>query len=92
MIVRILHKGQYRVSGVELDRLNAIDEKIVTAVAAGDEATFTKLLKELISAVATHGTPVPIDEFVESDVILPAEDATLEEVQDLFTGEGALPG
>jgi hypothetical protein len=92
MIVRILHEGQFRVSGAELDRLNEIDEKIVTAVAARDQATFAKLLKQLVHAVREHGEEVPIDEFVESDVILPGEDSTMDEVEHLFTGEGALPG
>jgi PspA-Associated protein len=92
MIVRILHEGQFRVSGAELDRLNEIDEKLVAAVAARDQTAFTTLLKQLIHGVREHGKAVPVDEFVESDVILPGEDATMDEVEDLFTGEGALPG
>lgn len=92
MIVRILHEGQFRVSGAELDRLNEIDEKIVAAVSVRDEKTFASLLKQLVHSVREHGKEVPIDEFVESDVILPSEDATMDEVEHLFTGEGALPG
>ncbi len=92
MIVRILHEGQFRVGGADLDRINEIDQQLVDCVSAHDEASFTRLLKQLIDTVKEHGKPVPVDEFVESDVILPAEDATLEEVEDLFTGEGAIPG
>lgn len=92
MIVRILHEGQFRISGADLDKLNEIDEKLVTIVSDGDEAKFRTTFKQLIDTVRQHGTLVPIDEFVESDVILPDEDATMEEVRDLFTGEGALPG
>ena len=39
------------------------------------------------------GTPVPDDELVDSDLILPDVDATLEEVQELLSGseEGLVP-
>jgi hypothetical protein len=33
-----------------------------------------------------------VDELVESDLMLPAPDTTLEEAQFLFVGEGLLPG
>ena len=35
---------------------------------------------------------VPVDELVESDLVLPEPDITLEEAEELFTGEGILPG
>lgn len=92
MIVRILHEGQFRIKGADLDKLNDIDEKLVGCVAAGDQEKFGILLKQLIGTVKEHGTPVPVDEFVESDVILPPDDSTMEEVEHLFTGEGAIPG
>jgi hypothetical protein len=92
MIVRILHEGQYRIGGADLDRINAIDEKLVSCVADGNEQEFSKLLRQLILTVREHGKPVPVDEFVESDVILPPEDSTMEEVEHLFTGEGIVPG
>jgi len=92
MIVRILHEGQFRIRGDDIDKLNEIDDKLISCVAAGDQTKFSVLLKQLIDTVKDHGEPVAIDEFVESDVILPAEDSTMEEVEDLFTGEGAIPG
>ena len=92
MIVRVLHEGQYRISGADLDHINAIDQQLVDCVAEGDGASFGRLLRQLVQTVRERGTPVPVDEFVESDVILPAEDSTMEEVKDLFTGEGLVPG
>lgn len=92
MIVRILHEGQFRLKGADLDTINEIDQQLVDCVAAGDEKAFSRLLKQLLDTVKQHGIPVPVDEFIESDVILPSEDATLAEVEDLFTGEGAIPG
>lgn len=92
MIVRVLHEGQYRISGADLDRINAIDQQLVDCVADGNEQEFGRLLRQLIQTVREHGKPVPVDEFVESDVILPAEDSTMDEVQHLFTDEGLVPG
>ena len=92
MIVRILHEGQFRISGADLDRLNEIDQQLIDCVAAGNEERFSVLLTQLVQAVREHGKPLAVDEFVESDVILPAEDSTMEEVQHLFTGEGLVPG
>jgi hypothetical protein len=42
--------------------------------------------------VREKGTAVPVDELVESDLVLPDRDLTLEEAEELFVGEGLLPG
>ena len=92
MIVRILTEGQYRIESGHYDDLNTLDNAIVEAVAARDETRFRTLLNELLETVRRHGIPVSPDEFVESDIILPPPDTTLEEAQHLFTGDGLLPG
>ncbi len=92
MIVRILTEGQFRIEGHLFDTLNALDNAIVEAVAAGDEERFRALLNELLDTVRQHGLPVSPDEFVESDLILPPPDITLDEARSLFTGDGLLPG
>lgn len=92
MIVRILTEGQYRVESALYDQLNALDNALVEAVAQRDENRFRALLNELLDTVRRHGIPVSADEFVESDVILPPPDTTLEEAEHLFSGDGLLPG
>ena len=92
MIVRILHEGQFRIKGEDLDTINEIDNQLVACVAEGNEQSFSDLLQKLVQTVRDHGQPVPVDEFVESDVILPAPDSTMDEVQHLFMGEGLVPG
>ena len=59
---------------------------------ACDRAGFSELLGRMLALVREHGRPVPVDELVESDLMLPAADLTLEEAQVLFVGEGILPG
>jgi hypothetical protein len=92
MIIRITTEGQYNLSGSFVDQLNEIDNQLVEAVEAADRRGFDNLLKQMLDVVREHGSPLPEDELVESDLILPAPDTTLEEAQVLFVGEGLLPG
>ena len=91
MIVRILTEGQLDLPGSFFDDLNALDNKLVEVVELADVDQFSTLLKEMLDMVRDNGKPVPLDELVESDVVLPAPDITIEEAGDLFTGEGLLP-
>jgi len=65
---------------------------LVEAVEAADRSSYDTLLKKMLDLVRTEGSPLPVDEIVESDLILPESDLTLEEAQVLFVGEGLLPG
>ena len=92
MIVRISSEGQYNLPGSYIDQLNLIDNELVDAVEAEDQAAFETLLKRMLDLVRENGEPVPVDELVESDLILPEPDLTLREAEELFVGEGLLPG
>lgn len=92
MIVRISSEGQYNLPGSFIDQLNEIDNELVEAVAAEDQDAFETLLKRMLDLVRDNGAPVPVDELVESDLILPEPDLTLLEAEELFVGEGLLPG
>ncbi len=92
MIVRISSEGQYNLPGSFIDQLNEIDNALVEAVAAEDQGAFETLLKRMLDLVRDNGTPLPVDELVESDLILPEPDLTLLEAEELFVGEGLLPG
>ena len=92
MIVRISSEGQYNLPGSFIDQLNDIDNELVEAVEAEDQAAYEVLLKRMLDLVREHGSPLPVDELVESDLILPEPDLTLREAEELFVGEGLLPG
>ncbi|MCM8750533.1 hypothetical protein NET02_15410 [Thermomicrobiaceae bacterium CFH 74404] len=92
MIVRISTEGQYRLESTYLDQLNAIDNAVVEAIAANDESRFRTLFQSMLDLVRQHGKPVPPEEFVESDIILPPPDTSFEEARELFAGEGLVPG
>lgn len=92
MIIRITSEGQFNLPGSFVDELNEIDNELVEAVEGANRSGFDTLLKKMLDLVRTQGSPLPVDEIVESDLILPEPDLTLEEAQVLFVGEGLLPG
>ena len=92
MIVRILGEGQFNLPGSVIDDLNDIDNRMVEAVATEDGAQFQSLLNEMFQLVRDRGEPLPLDELVESDLILPETDLTLDEAEHIFIGDGLLPG
>ncbi|HEY3767007.1 MAG TPA: hypothetical protein VGL44_17715 [Gaiellales bacterium] len=92
MIVRILGQGQFRLDDSLLGRLNELDNAVASAVSAGDAALFTSAFADLIGMIESDGVPVPDDELITSDHVLPHVDTTLEEAREAFAGEGAIPG
>jgi hypothetical protein len=94
MIVRILNEGQWRLSDEVMRGLNSFDDAVEQAVASGDQDQLTKALHALLDRTRTAGTRLPDQELEDSDLILPAADSTLEEVQQLLSDseEGLIPG
>jgi hypothetical protein len=92
VIVRILGEGQVDVPDGDLDSLNDLDDALQAAVDGGDEASFTQSLAALLSRVRDVGRPLPDDEIVSSDLVLPSADASLAEVRELLGDEGLIPG
>jgi hypothetical protein len=92
MIVRILTEGQYDVSDEALARLNQLDSEVESAVSAGDVAAFDAALIALLDGVRTVGVPRAADSLDASDVILPPADATIDDVRELLSDDGLLPG
>jgi PspA-Associated protein len=92
MIVRISTEGQYEVSDGDTAGLNELDNEAVSAGEAGDEASFRDVFGRLLDYVRSNGRPVPDDELVGSDIILPPPDVSLQEAQSEFQGEGLIPG
>jgi hypothetical protein len=91
VIVRIAEENQYEFPDDQADRLNELDNQVVEAVEAGDEARFSDLWGQMIELVRSSGRPLADDELVGSDVILPPQDISFAEAAAEFTGEGLIP-
>lgn len=94
MIVRILNEGQWTVPDRILDELNVVDDAIEQAVDVNDQDRLSQALGQLLEKIRAHGEPVPDEDLVDSDLILPDGSATVEEVRDWLTegNEGLIPG
>ncbi|GAA2157854.1 hypothetical protein GCM10009760_60330 [Kitasatospora kazusensis] len=94
MIMRVMGEGQYQVDDDHLNRLNQLDDELLTALEAGDEQQFRAALGTLLGAVKELGTPLPDDSLEPSDLILPDAEATIDEVREMLLGpgEGIIPG
>jgi hypothetical protein len=91
MIVRLMGEGQYRVDDSLLTRLNELDAEVERAVEALDERALWSGLQALADAVRESGVKLADDDLSPSDAIIPPEDLSLEEAQELLSGEGLIP-
>lgn len=95
MIVRVLGEGQWVLSGKYLAKLNSLDEAVGRAVELSDDAALAAALAAMIDLVSTHGTEVPDEELVKSDIILPDTDMSIAELREWLsknqTDEGLVP-
>lgn len=92
MIVRIMGEGQVELSDSHLPELNKLDDDLLAELESADEQAFRRTLTALLNAVRTLGSPLPPDALHPSDLILPAPDATLEEVRAMLNDDGLIPG
>jgi len=91
MIIRLMGEGQYRIEDSLLPRLNELDDKATAAAEAGDEATLDQALDAMFELVRSEGSPLPEDELLPSDALIPPSDLTLEETKQLLSHEGFIP-
>jgi hypothetical protein len=92
MIVRILGEGQLRVDDSATSELNELDAKLEATVERNDEPGFKSALSDLLARVRSIGSPVEPGVLEPSELILPAEGATMADVRKLLAGDGLIPG
>jgi hypothetical protein len=92
VIVRISGEGQFSIDDAATAELNRLDSELEAAVNRNDEAAFTTALHGLLDQVRAQGAALPSDTLEPSDLILPPEDASMDEVREMLTEEGLIPG
>ncbi|MFJ5223872.1 hypothetical protein [Streptomyces sp. NPDC088400] len=91
MIVRIMGEGQVKLADSHFADLNKLDDELLAEVRGGDGDGFRRTFHALLAKVRELGEPLPDDSLEPSELILPAPDATLEEVRELLNDEGLIP-
>ncbi len=92
MIIRILGEGQFDVPDEKVEGLNSLDQAVEASVESGDVQSFSQALAALLHGVRESAVPHEEGSLDASDLILPHAEATLEEVRDLLSGDGLIPG
>ncbi|MDM7934295.1 MAG: hypothetical protein QUS08_02755 [Methanothrix sp.] len=92
MIVRILGEGQFRLDDGLMRDLDEIDNRIVDHVQSGNHQAFRRDMHRLISLIRERGEPLDPLEIVQSSIIAPHEDISLEEAKKIFFGSGIIEG
>lgn len=92
-IVRIMGQGQFTVDARTLKKLNDLDNSIVELVSQerSDDAAFKEKLIQLSQMVVNNGRPLDPKAILQSDIILPSADLSIDEAKRLFRGEGVIP-
>jgi hypothetical protein len=91
VIARLMNEGQYRIDDQLHRELDALDERAVAALEAGDEAELDARLEDMWRLVQERGERLPDDDLSPSELIIPPADLTLEETRELFSEQGLIP-
>ena len=101
IIARVSGQGQFKVNRETLDRINDIDNSIVslfenidTDVDDNSIKTKQKELKEkmtkIINLIKTNGTPLDDKEIIQSLIMIPNPDISIDKAKKIFRGEGII--
>jgi phage shock protein A len=89
IVVRIHGEDQYRLQQADRAKLDQFDADLMAAIRAGDEQQFHNRLHELLGWVHSAGRKLAAQDLSASDLVLPSEDMSFKEAQDLVAGEPA---
>ena len=99
IVIRISGQGQFKVSSDILDKINEIDNSIVTLIesvslGSSDHSLVQKELQskltEIRNLIKSRGQSLDDKEIVESDIIVPDSDLSIEEASKIFKEEGLI--
>jgi len=85
-------EGQWKVADSHFVELNKLDDDLLAEMESGDEDGFHRTLGALLDAVRRLGAPLPDEALEPSELILPSPDASLEEVREMLSDDGLIPG
>ncbi len=92
MIVRILGEGQLEVPESAVDGAEPARRGAGGSGRAERRGGFRPALAALLAKVREVGSPAEAGDLRPSELIIPQQDATMDEVRKLLTDEGLIPG
>lgn len=101
IIVRVSGQGQFKVNRETLDRINDIDNSIVSLFENIDTDVDDNTIKakqkelkeniiEIINLIKTKGMPLDNKEIIQSKIMIPNPDISIDKAKMIFRGEGII--
>ncbi|MDQ3840774.1 MAG: hypothetical protein M3297_16090 [Thermoproteota archaeon] len=93
-IVRIMGQGQFRINEDTVKRINEIDDAIVRILQnkrKGEDQEYRAKITEMVQTIKSKGRKLGDKEIIESDIIVPDTDISIDEAKKVFQGEGIIP-
>jgi hypothetical protein len=99
IIIRLSGQGQYRVSKNIVDKIDKIDDSIVNILEnidsnipenKGLEQELREKIMEMVHLITSGGKQLENKEIVQSSIIIPSQDISIEEAKTIFKGEGVI--
>lgn len=99
IIVRVSGQGQFKINREILDRINDIDNSIVNLLENTDtdvdvnsikvkQKELNEKVNEIINLIRTKGMPLGDKEIIQSQIMIPNPDISVDEAKKIFRGEG----
>jgi hypothetical protein len=93
-IVRIMGQGQFRINEDTVKKINEIDDAIVQILqneSKADDQEYRAKVAEMVQTIKSKGQKLEDKELIESDIIVPDTDISIDEAKKVFQGEGIIP-
>ena len=93
-IVRIMGQGQFEINEDTVKRINEVDDAIVQILqneSKADDQEYRAKITEIVQTIKSEGKKLEDKELVESDIIVPDTDISIDEAKKVFQGEGIIP-
>ncbi|PWU79925.1 MAG: hypothetical protein DLM72_14930 [Candidatus Nitrosopolaris wilkensis] len=89
-IVRVIGHGQFKVDNRTAKKINKIDDNLIKIIQTHEqgEKDFARIVDEVLGLVKKVGLPLEHREIVESDIIVPGADISIEDAKNMMRGKG----
>ena len=87
-------QGQFKINEDIVKRINEIDDTIVQILqneSKSDDQKYRAKITEIVETITSEGQKLEDKELVESDIIVPDTDISIDEAKKVFQGQGVIP-
>jgi hypothetical protein len=91
-IVRVMGHGQFRVGNRTAEKISRIDNELIKIIELWKEGEkkYSRRVLDVLGLVKKDGVPLEHNEIIQSDIIVPGADISIEEAKNLFTDQHLL--